>query len=134
MSNGMDFVLLQESSTPGTFEPVAGFRANTMSIDGDLVDVTDKDSNGYVEYLEGGGLRSITAGGSGVLENTASQIDLVTRKINATKHKYQLTCAWGTIEGDFMIETLSGSGDVGASQDFDVAVKSTGVFTFTAAS
>ena len=50
---------------------IGGIRTESMTINNETVDVTDKDGNGWRELLEGAGITSMSLKGSGVVSDNA---------------------------------------------------------------
>ena len=75
--------LLKENST-GTPATVGGMRSTSMSINGEMVDITTKDSNAFIssgndkarDILQGGGIRSMSLSASGVFTDSAGENNL----------------------------------------------------------
>ena len=72
--------LLKENST-GTPATVGGLRSTSMTINGEMVDITDKDSNAFIssgndkarDILQGGGIRSMSLSASGVFTDSSTE-------------------------------------------------------------
>ena len=68
--------LLLKATLSGTESTVAGLRSTSMTINGEMVDITTKDSDALVsggvtkarELLEGGGVSNMAISASGVFE------------------------------------------------------------------
>ncbi len=58
---GSAFLLkISNGATPAAYQTVAGLRTTQMSVTGDAVVVTSKDSGGWRELLSGAGVRSVS--------------------------------------------------------------------------
>ena len=58
---GSAFLLkIGDGNTPPAYQTVAGLRTTQMSINGDTVVVTHKESGGWRELLSGAGTRSVS--------------------------------------------------------------------------
>src|SRR3546814_6098191 len=55
------------------YETVAGLRTTQLSINGDAVVITNKDSGGWRELLSGAGIRSMSVSGAGVFTGSAAE-------------------------------------------------------------
>jgi hypothetical protein len=63
---GSAFLLkVGDGGAPPVYATVAGMRTTQMSVNGEAVNVTSKDSGGWRELLSGAGVRSISVAGSG---------------------------------------------------------------------
>lgn len=58
--------------SPTVFTTVAGMRATQLKINGNQVDITNKDSNGWQELLSDAGVRKIDVTASGEYDATAA--------------------------------------------------------------
>ena len=58
---------------PPVFATVAGMRTTQMSVNGEAVNVTSKDSGGWRELLSGAGVRSVSVAGSGIFTGSAAE-------------------------------------------------------------
>ena len=64
---GAAFLLkIGSGGAPVTYEAVAGLRTTQMSVNGDTVVVTHKESGGWRELLSGAGTRSVSVSASGI--------------------------------------------------------------------
>ena len=79
--------LLLKATLSGTESTVAGLRSTSMTINGEMVDITTKDSDALVsggvtkarELLEGGGVSNMAISASGVFTDSALENDIRTR-------------------------------------------------------
>ena len=67
--NGTDILIYVETS-PNVFTAVGGSVTNTLSINGEVIDVTTKDSQGWRELLQG--LRSWSMSGEGKFDDAST--------------------------------------------------------------
>ena len=58
-------------ASPQVFTTLAGLRTTTWTIDGEDVDVTTKDDNGWQQRLAGAGVRSLSVSAGGTAGGTA---------------------------------------------------------------
>src|SRR5690606_37675033 len=64
---GSAFLLkIGDGAEPPAYATVAGLRTTQMSINGDTVVVTHKESGGWRELLSGAGTRSVSVGAAGI--------------------------------------------------------------------
>jgi TP901-1 family phage major tail protein len=64
---GSAFLLkIGDGANPPIFATVAELRTTQMSVNGDAVNITSKDSGGCRELLSGAGVRSVSVAGSGL--------------------------------------------------------------------
>ena len=63
---GSAFLLkVGNGATPVVYATVAGLRTTQLSVNGEMVAVTTKDSGGWRELLSGAGVRSVSVSGAG---------------------------------------------------------------------
>ena len=73
---GSAFLLkIGDGATPPVYQTVAGLRTTQMSINGDTVVVTHKQSGGWRDLLSGAGTRSVSVSAAGIfLGSTAERV------------------------------------------------------------
>jgi TP901-1 family phage major tail protein len=112
---------------------VAGARETGMSINGEMVDVTSKDSNGQREALAGSGITSMSISISGVFSNSTEQLALASRALDNSVNAYTIVDESGSdYTGDWMITSYSTSGAYNGEQTFEATLESAGVIVYTA--
>lgn len=130
-------LLLKKSNgdSPETFGTIGGCRTNNITINGSMVEVTNKDhTDRWRRLLAGAGVRSVSASGAGVFEGDTAAKDLITDMFAATEvhDNYQMVVpGLGTFEGAFMITTTAIDGDHDNEVSFNVQIESAGAITFT---
>ena len=71
---GSAFLLkISDGATPAVYQTVAGLRTTQMSITGDTVVITSKDSGGWRELLSGAGVRSVSVSAAGIFLGSAAE-------------------------------------------------------------
>ena len=71
---GSAFLLkIGNGAQPAVFATVAGMRTTQMSVNGEGVNVTSKDSGGWRELLSGAGVRSVSVAASGIFTGSAAE-------------------------------------------------------------
>ena len=114
------------SATP-VYATVAGLRTTQLSIAGELVAITNKDSGGWRELLSGAGTRSVSVAGSGVFTGSAAEARLKANALAGTIDSYQLSFEGGeTVQGRFLLAKLDYSGDFNGERAYTVALESSG--------
>jgi TP901-1 family phage major tail protein len=112
--------------TPG-YATVAGLRTTQLSIGGELVTITNKDSGGWRELLSGAGTRSVSVAGSGVFTGSAAETRLKANALAGTLDDYQLSFESGeTMQGRFLLSKLEYSGDFNGERAYTLALESSG--------
>ena len=134
--------LLLKATLSGSLTTLAGLRSTSMSINGEMVDVTTKDSNPLVaggadkarEILEGGGIRSMAISASGVFTDSALENDI---RISAQKgqiREYKLVFGDGDdITGNFLITSYERAGEFNGEETYSMTLESSGQVTHTSA-
>ena len=129
--------LLKIEATPGggTYGAIGGGRAVTISINNEMVDVTNKDSSGVRELLAGAGINSMNVSAEGVYVDD-SNIDLLLTAGTANTHlNYQITfpgsTANRTFTGAFGVESIEASGEYNGSITYSMTLQSDGAITIS---
>jgi TP901-1 family phage major tail protein len=114
------------TATP-VYSTVAGLRTTQLSIAGEQVAITNKDSGGWRELLSGAGTRSVSVAGSGVFTGSAAEARLKANALAGTLDDYQLSFESGeTMRGRFLLTKLDYSGDFNGERAYTVALESSG--------
>lgn len=132
---GRVFLLKEgDGTSPETFVTVAGLRPTAYTIDGESVDTSDKDGNGWRDLLDGGGITSMSITASGIFEDSEStQSNLRSRAIDKSLHNYQIDDGEDILEGAFQVTSFEASGEHDGEQTFSVTLESAGEVSVTAA-
>lgn len=113
---------------------VAGLQNVTLSLNNEMVDVTNKDSNGYRTLLAQAGTGSVTITANGTAESAASFETLQGYAFANTINT--MNTIWGdgdTLEVQFQITKFEIAGGYNDAQTFSITLESSGQWTFTAA-
>ena len=74
IEKGSAFLLkIGDGVEPPAFATMAGLRTTQLSINGETVVVTSKDSGGWRELLSGAGVRHVSVAGAGVFTGSAAE-------------------------------------------------------------
>ncbi|KTT96695.1 hypothetical protein NS355_13685 [Sphingomonas yabuuchiae] len=74
IEKGSAFLLkIGDGAEPPAFATMAGLRTTQLSINGETVVVTSKDSGGWRELLSGAGVRHVSVAGAGVFTGSAAE-------------------------------------------------------------
>lgn len=132
---GKDLLLkVEDDAIPDTFVAVGGFRSNSFTINGEGVDITNKDSAGFKELLDGAGVRSITASGTGVFMDDAIFAQVNTDVLAGSIKTWQVIIpAFGTYEGSYLITSVEFAGEHNGEATYTINLESSGAIAFTAA-
>lgn len=128
---GSAFLLkITNGGTPAVFQTVAGLRTTQMSINGDAVVVTNKDSNGWRELLSGAGVRSISVSAAGIFLGSAAESRVRINALSGTIDDYELSFEDGEkLRGRFLVQKLDYAGDFNGERNYTMQLESSGAVT-----
>ena len=131
--------LLKENST-GTPATVGGLRSTSMSINGEMVDITNKDSNAFIssgndkarDLLQGGGVSSMTLSASGVFTDSSTENLVRGFAFDGAIQNYDLVFSDGSkISGAFLITSYERAGEYNGEETYSVTLESSNTITYT---
>lgn len=126
--------LLLKMDISGTMTTIGGLRSTSININDEAVDITNKDSGSSRTLLPSGGILSMSISASGVFTDSTAEQTLRSKVHQSTFESYNLIVPdLGTYAGQFMIESLSFSGEFNGEVTFDLSLQSSGPITFSAA-
>ena len=109
------------------FSTVAGMRTTQMSVNGEAVNVTSKDSGGWRELLSGAGVRSISVAASGIFTGSAAEIRVKSNALAGEVDDYELSFESGErLRGRFLVTRLDYSGDYNGERNYALSLESSG--------
>lgn len=125
---GSAFLLKVGDGAPTpTYATVAGLRTTQMSINGEAVVITSKDSGGWRELLSGAGVRSVSVAGAGIFTGSAAETRLKSNALAGLIDAYELSFEGGErLRGQFLITRLDYSGDFNGERNYTLALESSG--------
>jgi TP901-1 family phage major tail protein len=125
---GSAFLLkVGDGATPVAFRTVAGLRTTQMSINGDAVAITSKDSGGWRELLSGAGVRSVSVSAAGIFMGSAAEARVKASALAGVIDDYRLSFESGeTMTGRFLVTRLDYAGDVNGERSYTLALESSG--------
>ena len=128
VEKGSAFLLkVGDGATPPVFATVAGLRTTQLSVNGEMVATTSKDSGGWRELLSGAGVRSVSVSGAGVFTGSAAEARLKANALSGAIDDYQLTFESGeTVTGTFLVTRLDYAGDYNGERSYTIALESSG--------
>lgn len=129
---GFDFLLkMGDGAGSETFTTVANCTTNSLSINNEPIDVTDKSGNHFREIIDGG-IVSVSLSGEGVFSNNAQVGLLITKSLSPSANiaNYKITIGTGTFTGPFKLTKLDLTGAHNGAQTFSISLESTGTVTF----
>ena len=131
--------LLKENST-GTPATIGGLRSTSMTINGEAVDITSKDSNAFIssgndkarDLLQGGGVRSMTISASGVFTDSSTENILRGFAFDGAIQNYDLVFSDGSkISGAFLVTSYERAGEFNGEETYSVTLESSNTITYT---
>ena len=125
---GSAFLLkISNGAVPPVYQTVAGLRTTQLSVTGDSVVVTSKDSGGWRELLSGAGVRSVSVSASGIFLASAAEIQIRGNALNGVLDDYQLSFENGEkLSGRFLVQKLDYAGDFNGERNYTVQLESSG--------
>lgn len=125
---GSAFLLkISNGAVPPVYQTVAGLRTTQLSVTGDSVVVTSKDSGGWRELLSGVGVRSVSVSASGIFLASAAEIQIRGNALNGVLDDYQLSFENGEkLSGRFLVQKLDYAGDFNGERNYTMQLESSG--------
>lgn len=121
------------AASADSYTTVAGLRSTSIALNDEPVDITNKDSAGARTLLAGAGVNSISVTGAGVFLDQASEETLRTAMGATDFHNFEIIIpSFGTYQGEFMLATLSYSGEYNGETNYDFTLESSGTIAYTA--
>lgn len=136
-SKGRTFVIKRgDGADPEVFTAFAGMRSNEWSINNEMIDVTNKDSNGFRELISGG-VVSMDLSGSGVFNDDdaykAARADCLNPDQVASNYEILDGTTGDKFSGAFFVDTNGESGEFNGEVTYSITLKSSGAIAFEAA-
>ena len=134
VQKGKDLLVKVDMIGDGSFETLAGLRAQRLSLNAEQVDVTSLDSaGGWRELLAGAGVKSASISGSGVFRDAATDARARAIFFDAIMPDFQVIVPdFGTIEGPFQITSIEYAGSHNGEATYEIAMASAGALTLVA--
>ncbi|MEP9400388.1 phage major tail protein, TP901-1 family [Sphingomonas sp. VNH70] len=125
---GSAFLLkIGNGAQPVAWATVAGLRTTQLSVNGEAVAITTKDSGGWRELLSGAGVRSVSVSGAGVFTGSAAEVRMRGNALSGIIDDYRLSFESGeTMTGRFLVTRLDYAGDYNGERSYTVALESSG--------
>ena len=128
IEKGSAFLLkVGDGANPPAFATVAGLRTTQLSVNGEAVVVTNKDSGGWRQLLSGAGVRSVSVSGAGVFTGSAAEARLRGNALAGVLDDYRLSFEGGeTMTGRFLVTRLDYAGDFNGERSYTLSLESSG--------
>jgi TP901-1 family phage major tail protein len=112
---------------PPDYATVAGLRTTQLSVNGEAINVTTKDSGGWRDLLSGAGVRSVSVAGSGIFTGSEAEGRIRINALAGLIDDYELSFESGeTMRGRFLITRLDYAGDHNGERSYAVNLESSG--------
>ncbi|CAB4176561.1 COG5437 Predicted secreted protein [uncultured Caudovirales phage] len=121
--------LLLKAGTGTGAVTIASLRSNAFTVNGETVDVTNKDSAGYRELLGSAGVVSASLSASGLLAGGTFDSMLLGRVTTRSLDLYTVTFGTNTIAGTFQTTSYKAAGEYNGAQTYDLSLESSGSLT-----
>jgi TP901-1 family phage major tail protein len=128
VEKGSAFLLkVGDGAAPPAFATVAGMRTTQLSVNGEAVNVTSKDSGGWRELLSGAGVRSVSVSASGIFTGSAAELRIKGSALSGVLDDYELSFESGErLRGRFLVTRLDYSGDYNGERNYALSLESSG--------
>jgi TP901-1 family phage major tail protein len=125
---GSAFLLkISDGNVPPTYLTVAGLRTTQMSINGEMVAITSKDSGGWRELLANAGTRSVSVGAAGIFIGSLAEAKIRFFAFDGTIEEYELSFENGEkFHGRFLVQRLDYAGDFNGERNYTIQLESSG--------
>ncbi len=125
---GSAFLLkVGNGAAPPIYATVAGMRTTQMSVNGEAVNVTSKESGGWRELLSGAGVRSVSVAASGIFTGSTAETRLKSNALGGLLDDYELSFESGErMRGRFLVSRLDYAGDYNGERTYTLALESSG--------
>ena len=129
VENGSAFLLkISDGAVPvPAYVTVAGLRTTQMSVNGEAVNVTTKDSGGWRELLSGAGVRSVSVSAAGIFTGSAAETAVRANALAGTVAQHELSFESGErMRGRFLVTRLDYAGDYNGERSYAINLESSG--------
>ncbi|MEG3176621.1 phage major tail protein, TP901-1 family [Sphingomonas sp. RB3P16] len=128
VERGSAFLLkVGNGAAPLVYATVAGLRTTQLSVNGEMVQVTSKDSGGWRALLSGAGVRSVSVSGAGIFTGSAAELRIKASALAGTIDDYRLSFESGeTLSGQFLVTRLDYAGDYNGERSYTLSLESSG--------
>jgi len=126
---GSAFLLkISNGASPVVYETVAGLRSTQMTVTGETVVITSKQSGGWRELLSGAGVRSVSVSAAGIFLGSDAEARVRANAMAGTLDAYELSFEDGEkLRGQFLIQRLDYAGYFNGERSYTMQLESSGV-------
>jgi len=127
---GRDFLLKIYDDSTTSYKTVGGMKSNSFTLNDTPVEITNKSSGDFAEYMENGGVRSLAISGSGVFVDDAEFKKVHDHLMNGTHANCQIIIPdFMTYTGQFVVKNLEFAGEQNGEVTYTLALSSSGPIT-----
>lgn len=128
IENGSAFLLkISDGAVAPSFTTIAGLRTTQMTVNGEAVNVTTKDSGGWRDLLSEAGVRSVSVSAAGIFTGSAAEVQLRGHALTGTIANYELSFESGErLRGNFLVSRLDYAGDYNGERSYSINLESSG--------
>lgn len=113
---------------------IAGMRTTGFTLNGEEVEITNKDSAGWQELLAGGGVTNMAISASGVFTDGSNLATIRGYVIAKSLNTFVLEFESGdTYTGSFQVGSCEQAGEYNGEVTYSISLSSSGVIAFAAA-
>ncbi len=124
---GSAFLLKLGTGSPATYATVAGLKTTQLTINGDPIAITNKDSGGWRELLPGAGVRSVSVAASGIFTGSGAEAAVKGLALSGQLAPYELSFESGErMQGSFLVSRLEYAGDFNGERNYTMVLESSG--------
>jgi TP901-1 family phage major tail protein len=125
---GSAFLLkISDGATQPAYQTVAGLRTTQMTISGDAVVVTHKQSGGWRDLLSGAGTRSVSVSAAGIFLGSTAENAIRAHALSGAIDDYELSFEDGAkLRGQFLVQRLDYAGDFNGERNYTMQLESSG--------
>ena len=128
VEKGSAFLLkVGDGGSPVAYATVAGMRTTQLSVNGEAVNVTSKDSGGWRELLSGAGVRSVSVSAAGIFTGSAAEVRIRNHALSGTIDDFELSFESGErMRGKFLVTRLDYAEDYNGERSYTLSLESSG--------
>lgn len=128
VEKGSAFLLkIGNGGQPVVYATIAGLRTTQLSVSGEAVNVTNKDSGGWRELLAGAGVRGVSVSAAGIFTGSAAETRIRSHALNGAIDDYELSFESGErMQGRFLVTRLDYAGDYNGERNYTLSLESSG--------
>ncbi len=126
-----DALVALRDTGAATFVQIEDQRVTGFSINGQTIDITNKDSNQWRELIAGGSIRTCTINIEGVWTASTQQKAMRSNSMDGTHEDWQVDDSDAVLEGSFEVTSFEVSGGHDDEQTYSATLESADVPTVT---